>query len=116
MNDPTGGLAAGYNHQNKNDNYHTLTTEGIADSKQDAFRTLFKHELINVKEEFGNGAYSYTEGMTRRTARNIARSRARARVRSYMKELDEMNFEEQQKEIKNNEIDQNSSASAASAL
>ena len=102
--------------QNQQPQYKTLTTEGIANSKQDAFHTLFKHELLNVKEEFGNGAYSYTEGMTRRTARNIARSRARARVRAYMKELDEMNFEEQQKEIQNNESNKNSSASAASAL
>lgn len=86
--------------------YKTLVNEYIAESKPDAYHSLFQHELINVKEEHGldghnSGEFTYAEGMTRKAARKIARNRARKRLKEIMVDLDEQNYQIEQGALNN---------------
>lgn len=46
-------------------------------SRPVAFHHAFTEAMAKLKEQYGHGAYSWVEGMTRRTARKIGRKLAR---------------------------------------
>jgi len=46
------------------------------------FAEMFHAKMIELKNKHGHGAYSWTEGMTRKIARRIARDVTRQQIKA----------------------------------